>query len=120
MAVIAITPVQHGDKDGSVKTFNVGDDVSGLGEDAVRALVENGAAVETGKTKKYNSPLTGAGTPAVTDEDTLKRDQIIAKVLAGDDPSPGAAAASGSVDANAEGETTIGQTAADEQNEKKK
>lgn len=75
MAVVAITRIQHGQSDGSVKTFNVGDSVTGLDEDQVRSLVLNGSAVETGKNRKYSAaPVVGE-----RDEETEKRDALIAK-----------------------------------------
>lgn len=79
MAVLAITPINHGEADGSVKTFNVGDDVSGLGEDAVKQLVAAGSAIDTSE----KNPLGVAAAEAPADEDTRKRDELIAKYMFG-------------------------------------
>ena len=80
MAVVAITPIQHGEgKD--TKTFKVGDDVSGLDKDAVRQLVEAGAAIDTSE----KNPMAAAVAARSADDDTRKRDEIIAKYMFGND-----------------------------------
>lgn len=75
MAILAITNIEHGNADGTVKTFGIGDSIVGLDEDQVRNLVIAGAAVETGSKRKFSS------LPVVReeDEDTLKRDALILK-----------------------------------------
>ena len=75
MAVVAITRIQHGSGDGKVTTFGIGDEVTGLNDDEVRSLVVGGSAVETGKKRKFSA----APTPGEQDEETLKRDALIAK-----------------------------------------
>lgn len=75
MGVLAITRIRHGQDDGSVVEFSVGDSITGLSEDEVRSLVLSGAAVETGKKRKFGA----VPTPGEQDEETLKRDAIIAK-----------------------------------------
>ena len=94
MSVVAVTPIQHGLGDGTVKQYNVGDTLD-LDEDILRSLVENGSAVEMGSKRKFSSPF--EGTVAGTDDaDTRKRDELIAKSLTesvekGEQPSPAAA-----------------------------
>lgn len=78
MAVVAITRIQHGAGDGKVKTFGVGDEVTGLSEDEVKSLVLGGSAVETGKKRKYSA----APTAGAVDGETQKRDALIAKAAA--------------------------------------
>lgn len=78
MTVIAITKILHGAEDGTVKTFEIGDTVD-LKEDQLRDLVQGGSAVETGKTKKYTSPISAT---ANADAETQKRDEIIARANA--------------------------------------
>lgn len=92
MAVLAITPIQHGESDGTVRNIAVGEDISSLDEQFLRQLVEGGSAIETGQSK-YNSPLTPEGGVVVFDEETRKRDELITKALmdslkSGDQPSP--------------------------------
>lgn len=86
--VHAITPILHGKDDGSVTRIEVGDEVTGLSDDEVIGLIQNGSAVEIGKGRKYTPEV--AAQPA--DESTLKRDALIASSLAGDEAfgSPGA------------------------------
>jgi hypothetical protein len=75
MGIVAITRIQHGKPDGKVVTFGVGDNVTGLDEEEVKSLVLSGAAIETGKSRKYSvAPVAGE-----QDEETLKRDALIAK-----------------------------------------
>jgi hypothetical protein len=106
MPVVAITTINHGEPDGTVKVFGVGDKVD-LPEENLRSLVEGGSAVEVGSgDKKYNSPyytdLTSGG--AAADVETVKRDMLIARA-AGLEP-----AADSVEDAVAEG--TAGTVAA--------
>lgn len=81
MAVVAITRILHGTADGETKEFNIGDDVSSLGDDAVRQLVEAGSAVDTTGKSKFASPLVGQTAVAEPDEDTAKRDELVAKAV---------------------------------------
>lgn len=75
MAVVAITRIQYGKQNGEVVNVGIGQTISGLSEDEVRSLVLSGAAVETGKNRKYSMvPVVGE-----QDEETLKRDALIAK-----------------------------------------
>lgn len=75
MAVVAITRINYGKSDGTVVTIGVGQTVKGLSEDETRSLVLSGAAVETGKERKFSlAPVVGE-----QDDETLKRDSIIAK-----------------------------------------
>jgi hypothetical protein len=110
--VVAITEIQHGVGEGEIKTYNVGDPLSGLSEDEQRSLVLGGSAVEIGKGRKFTEE------PALTpgDEATRKRDELIAKALTGESPvSPAAAEAEdqGTVTAKTSGpgskEGTTGQ-----------
>lgn len=108
MTLIAVSRIVHGQGDKGEKIFNIGDPVSGLSEAEELSLVAAGAVVETGK-HKYTQP----GTAVVTDEETRKRDEILAKAAAGQDLSPAvlSALASGSPDASAESPTpTTGGT----------
>lgn len=89
--VKAITPIQHGNDDGSVTTFAVGDnlDEGTFGEDGLRALVENGSAVEIGKDRNYSEPPASPNVGAAVDnEATLLRDDLIAQSNMADAPEP--------------------------------
>lgn len=102
MTLIAVSKIDHGKSDGTVKTFNIGDTVSGLDEEQERALVAAGSVVETGE-RKY----TTAATAGPVDEDTRKRDEILAKAAMGEDivnPAVTGAVASESTNAAAENE----------------
>jgi hypothetical protein len=93
MTVYAVTPIQHGEADGKVKHFAVGDTLSEsvFGEEGLASLIAGGSAVEVGKTRKYTEVPAGAGT---VDEETRKRDELLFKAASGsDDPSPAAAEA---------------------------
>lgn len=86
MTVVAVTPIRHGNDDGTVTVFGVGENVSGVSEDYLRTLVEGGSAVETGKEKKFNSPYynpSDGSASGVVDDDTRKRDALIAGLLDG-------------------------------------
>jgi len=76
MTVVAITPIEYGVGNGEVDHYGVGDELGALDDDTLRGLVQNGSAVETGKNRKF-SDAPGAGGPV--DEDTQKRDALIAK-----------------------------------------
>lgn len=91
MAVVAVTPVDFGKEDGSVKTFKVGETLTGLSDNQLKELVEAGSAVETSKEKKYKSPYYnpfGPGGPGEVDEETRKRDALIAGLV--EEGAPGA------------------------------
>ncbi len=77
MPVVAISRIRHGAEDGSVKEFNIGDTLSGFNDDELRNFVQTGAAVETGKNRKFSEAPYGGGAPV--DEETQKRDALIAK-----------------------------------------
>lgn len=94
MAVVAVTQILHGTDDG-VKTFNIGDNVTGLGEDELRSLVLSGAAIETGKDRKFTSP---DSPPAGADDETRKRDKLLAQGVVDGNDSPAVVSAVGAVD----------------------
>lgn len=104
MTLIAVSRIVHGNADGSTKEFGIGDTVSGLNEDQERQLVEAGAVIETGKRKYTQAPQSGP-----VDEETRKRDEIMAKAAMGEDPSPAVtqAIASESSDASSEDGSNI-------------
>lgn len=109
MTLIAVSKIVHGNDDGTTKEFNIGDTVSGLNEDQERSLVEAGSVVETGKRKYTPEPSL-----LVADEETRKRDEILAKAAAGENLSPAvvAAIASNSPNSAAEEETPAEPTEA--------
>lgn len=100
MSLIAITEIQHGNDDGSVTKFGIGDTVTGLTEEQEASLVAAGSVLETGKDRKY----TEAPQPGNVDEDTRKRDELIARAAAGQDLSPAVVAAIASNSSNAAAE----------------
>lgn len=83
MSVIAITRIIQGADDGKVTTYEIGDTISGS-DDELRSLVQGGSAVEMGKNKKYDSPL---NLTIAADDETRKRDEIIAKANSESDTS---------------------------------
>lgn len=68
-SVVAVTPVRRGGgKKGEVKTFAVGDTVSGLSDEEEQALLDGGSVIESsGSTKIVSS----------TDDPTVKRDTLM-------------------------------------------
>lgn len=83
MAVVAVTKILHGEPDGSIKEFNIGDNVTGLTDDQLRSLVESGGAVETGKNRKFSAEQEVPVALTADEELTLKRDEIIEKARLG-------------------------------------
>lgn len=83
MTVVAVTLIRFGADDGKVTEFGIGEAVTGLADDQLKALVEGGSAVETGDKKKFNSPYYNARAVPLTSEqeDTLKRDALIAGLV---------------------------------------
>lgn len=76
----AITPIVHGDKDGKVTNFEVGDELSSsdFTDEQLQSLVDGGSAVEIGKDRKYSAPPQASDAATYnTDPATLKRDQLI-------------------------------------------
>lgn len=78
MSVKAITPIQHGEADGSITNFKIGDDLGELDEDTQRSLVLGESAVEIGSDRKFTTAVVGD-----SDEDTILRDSLIAKSNSG-------------------------------------
>jgi hypothetical protein len=77
MSVIAITPFVHGKADGTMVNIKVNSELSGkdFSEDELRMHIAQGSAVDTsGKLKPLVVDLSGG-----LDEDTLKRDELLAK-----------------------------------------
>ncbi len=99
MTLIAVSTINFGKDDGSVKTFKIGDTVSGLNEDQERSLIESGSVVETGDRKYTEAPKDVRG-----DEETRKRDEILAKAAMGENLSPAVLAAIASNSSNAAAE----------------
>ena len=120
--VVAVSEIRHGMADGDIKVFNIGDTVSGLSDDEVRSLIAAGAVVEIGKGRKF-TPEPVPGTAAAADDATRKRDELLAKsLMAVDEDTPADPAtelAAGAPDANAGGDKTIAQTAAEKDADKK-
>ncbi len=84
MAVYAITRILHGVK-GETKEINVGDELTGFSDDELRSFIDGGSAVETGKTRKFTE---APGPAAAVDEETKKRDALLAKAASGTDDAP--------------------------------
>ena len=95
MAIVAVTHIRHGEDGGSVKEFGIGDNVTGLSEDQLRGLVLSGAAIETGKDRKFTSP---DSPPEGADDETRKRDKLLAQGIVDGNESPAVVTAVGAVD----------------------
>lgn len=88
--VLAVTPIQHGVGNGEVKKFAVGDELteSDFSEQELRDFIVGGSAVEIGSDRKYSVPPDPAVDPGAADSETRLRDELIAKSLMADSPSP--------------------------------
>lgn len=81
-AFVAVSDVQHGDKDGNVKTFPRGEEVKGLSPEAMLELWEAGALAVKGTAEDPNNwPVEAVGfnatTPRVVED--LLRQQVAEK-----------------------------------------
>jgi 3-methyladenine DNA glycosylase/8-oxoguanine DNA glycosylase len=78
--MVAASNIQHGDDKGNVKEFEVGDRVTGLPDDVMEELVENGSVVPKKELERREAPGTPSDLEEKLNADIKARDDEIAEL----------------------------------------